>query len=123
MGINDEYSRDAFYEYNALIDHDDDKDDLDLELHPEDWQDMYSQELMDGWMYIRRFLDQNYIKISVGFPAFVNFVLAPHTWYTEEPPAPWQESIWNDISKINVITDRVCPENFYAWVNNYVDYI
>ena len=123
MGINDEYSRDAYYEYNAGLDHEEDQDELDLELHPEDWQDMYSQELLDGWMYLRKYLDENYIKITAGFPDFVNFVLAPHLWYTEDPPALWQQCIWNDISKIPVITDRVCPENFYAWVNNYVEYI
>ena len=123
MGINDEYSRDAYYEYNAVVDQDDEQDDFDLELHPEDWQDMYSQELLDGWMYLRKFLDENYIKIRAGFPEFVSFVLTPHVWYTEDPPAMWQQCIWNDISKIPVITDRVCPENFYAWVNNYVECI
>ena len=123
MGINDEYSRDAYYEYNAVADQDDDQDDFDLELHPEDWQDMYSKELLDGWMHLRQYVDENYMKITVGFPDFVSFVLAPHLWYTEEQPGMWQQCIWNDISKIAVITDRVCPENFYAWVNNYVEYI
>lgn len=123
MGQNDEYSRDAYYEYDSMPDLVDDSDDLDTELHPEDWQDMYSQELLDGWMYLREYLDKNYIKIKVGFPQFVELVMEPSKWYTDEPPAPWQEKIWSQVASVPVVGDRLSKENFYAWVNKYVDYL
>ena len=41
MGINDEYSRDA-NNYDLAYESDG-SDEFDPELHPVDWQDMYSQ--------------------------------------------------------------------------------
>ena len=46
MGINDEYSRDA-YNYELAYDSDG-SDEFDYELPEEDWQDWYSEELLDA---------------------------------------------------------------------------
>ena len=120
MGINDEYSRDA-YNHEEACDSDD-SDEFDPDLHPEDWQDMYSQELLDGWMYLRNFFDQNYIKFNAGYPQFVELVLEPGNWYTNDEPGHIQYTLWGAISDLPVISDRVGPQNFYAWIENYIDY-
>lgn len=122
MGLNDEYSRDA-HQYDGEAYDSDGSDEFDPELHPEDWQDMYSQEILDGWMHLRSYLDQNYIKCSAGYPQFVELVLNPSKWYTNEAPDQNQCVMWNLISKLPIVSDRVEPHNFYAWVENYVDYL
>jgi len=122
MGLNDEYSRDAYLVDGEAYDSDG-SDEFDPELHPEDWQDMYSQELLDGWMYLRTYLEQNYIKCSAGYPQFVELVLEPTKWYTNSDPGYIQMDMWNSIAGLPVISDRVAPQNFYAWVENYVDYL
>jgi hypothetical protein len=122
MGINDEYSRDA-YNYDGEAYDSEGSDEFDPELHPEDWQDMYSQELLDGWMHLRNYLEHNYIKCRAGYPQFVELVLDPSKWYTNSEPGYVQTDLWNSISKLPVISDRVVPQNFYAWVENYVDYL
>ena len=119
MGLNDEYSRDA-YNYEEAHDSDD-SEDFDPELHPEDWQDMYSQEILDGWMHLRAYLERNYIKCRAGYPQFVELVLEPTKWYTNAEPGYVQTDLWNSIAGLPIISDRVGPQNFYAWVENYID--
>jgi hypothetical protein len=121
MGLNDEYSRDA-YQYDQAYDSEG-SDEYDPELHPEDWQDMYSQEILDGWMHLRNYLEQNYIKCRAGYPQFVELVLEPTKWYTNEDPGHVQTVMWNSISDLPIISDRVAPHNFYAWIENYIDYL
>lgn len=122
MGLNDEYSRDAFtgdqYAYDS-----DDSEEFDNELHPEDWQDMYSQELLDGWMYLRQYFDENYIKCKAKFPDFVDLVLEPSRWYTNNEPCFQYQVLWSSIEKLPIISERVLSNNFYAWIENYVDYL
>ena len=98
MGLNDEYSRDA---YNTVDDAYDSEgsDEFDPELHPEDWQDMYSQEILDGWMHLRSYLDQNYIKIRAGYPQFVELVLNPSKWYTNDAKLKLKKSLIEQIKK------------------------
>lgn len=120
MGINDEYSRDA-YNYDLAYDSDE-SDDVDLDLHPEDWQDMYSQEILDGWMTMKGYLDERYIEIQGTFHDFVNLVLEPTEWYTRENPQPIWRDLWNLIGNLPIISERVQPQNFYAWAENYVGY-
>lgn len=121
MGVNDEYSRDA---HNCELAYDSDSsDDFDNELHPEDWQDMYSQELLDGWMEIRRYASAHYIGLRGGFHEFAELVLEPKRWYyTREPLRAWVD-MWYLISDLPVISDRVQAENFYEWAENYIGYI
>jgi len=122
MGINDEYSRDAYLVDGEAYDSEG-SDEFDPELHPEDWQDMYSKELLDGWMHLRNYFEQNYIKCRAGYPQFVELVLDPSKWYTNSEPGYVQTDLWNSIAGLPVISDRVVPQNFYAWVENYIDYL
>jgi hypothetical protein len=121
MGINDEYSRDA-YNYDLAYDSDG-SDEFDNELHPEDWQDMYSQELLDGWMKIREYTESRYMNLSAKFPDFVDLVLGRVQWFQEHESAPTHIEIWNLISNLPVISDRVQAENFFGWVEKYIGYL
>jgi hypothetical protein len=120
MGQGDEYSRDA-YNYDLAYDSDD-SDDVDFDLHPEDWQDMYSQELLDGWMVIRGYADEHYLPISGTFNDFVNLVLEPDLWYTNANPHPSWVAMWNMMANFPIISERVQVKNFYAWAENYIGY-
>ena len=120
MGQNDEYSRDA-HEYDMAYESDT-SDEVDLELHPEDWQDMYSQEILDAWMLIRGYLDENYIKNRAHYPDFVELVLEPQNWYATWPPPDTHRILWNLISDMPIVSERVTSYNFYAWAQNYIDY-
>lgn len=121
MGHGDEYSRDA-YNYELAYDSDD-SDEVDLELDPEDWQDMYSQEILDGWMLIREYTEDHYMQIRGTFPDFVQLVLNPSDWFTfKEPHLNWR-IIWNMIKDRPIISERVQAENFYAWAENYIGYL
>lgn len=121
MGLNDEYSRDA-YTYEQAYDSDD-SDDFDLELHPEDWQDMYSAELLDAWMSIREYLEENYMKINTGYHHFVEFVLDPGIWTTSGTPGIHQYILWEKIKDSRIISDRVNSDQFFAWSENYIDHL
>lgn len=121
MGLGDEYSRDAFT-YETIWDSDD-QDEFDNELEPEDWQAMYSDEILDGWMYIREFADENYLMIRADYPRFVALVMEPSRWFSQSVPTDWQRTLWDKISKIQPISERVEPENFYGWVENFMRYL
>jgi hypothetical protein len=117
MGINDEYSRDA-HEYQ-LVYSDDDSDDFDSQLDPEDWEAVYSQELLNGWMTIRAWLDTQYLHTQVAYPVFVEFVLNPSPWFSGDEPDPVCVELWKEISKIDVIQERVVLEQFTGWFDHY----
>lgn len=118
MGRNDEYSRDA-YNYDLAYDSDG-SDEFDSELHPEDWQDMYSQELLDGWMKIREYTEERYLNLRATYPDFVNLVLDAAQWYSADPADEHHESMWNLVGNMPVICDRVQASNFYGWAKNYI---
>jgi hypothetical protein len=121
MGINDEYSRDA-YNYDLAYDSDG-SDDFDPELHPEDWQDMYSQELLDGWMKIREYTESRYMNLRATYPKFAELVLDSNRWHQEQESARPHIEIWNLISNLPVISDRVQAENFFGWAEKYIGYL
>jgi len=120
MGINDEYSRDA-YNYDLSYDSDG-SDDFDLDLHPEDWQDMYSQELLDGWMKIREYAESRYMTIRATYPKFVELVLDSGRWHQERESSVSHLEMWSLISNLPIISDRIQAENFYAWAEKYIGY-
>lgn len=122
MGRNDEYSRDA-YQGDQYVYDSDDSDEFENELDPETWQDWYSQELLDGWMYLRDYFDQNYIRCRAGFPDFCDLIMDPSRWHQDDFPSEFQELLWRLVSQAPIVTARVQPENFYAWVENYIDYL
>jgi len=117
MGINDEYSRDA-YNYELAYDSDDSVDSPDP-LHPEDWQDWYSEQLLDAWLTIRGMAEEGYTQVRTGYPQFVEFVMDPTEFYTTET-SPRALAMWNGIKNIQVIQENVGLENFTAWANIYI---
>lgn len=123
MGINDEYSRDAYIGDQYAYDSGDEAESaLDDPLHPEDWQDWYSEQLLDAWMTIRQYADENYINLRVAYPDFVNFVMNS-AMYSQpvEYPHPVTIQIWNTIKNIQVIRECVEPESFYNWFHINLD--
>jgi len=119
MGVNDEYSRDA-YDYELAY-NSDDSDDFETEpLHPEDYQDWYSEQLLDAWMTIREYTDSNYIQISVTYNDFVHFVMYHDEFYTEEEPDYIVLQLWNAIKNIQVIQENLTLEHFTEWVNTFI---
>jgi hypothetical protein len=121
MGINDEYSRDAYqgeqYAYDS-----DGSDDFDPELHPEDWQDMYSHELLDGWNFVLEFIHDNYLgrKPTCTYPKFVDMVLNPSQFLPSDGSTSVFRNLWARVRQIRIIRDRVEPEQFYTWASIYV---
>jgi len=115
MGINDEYSRDAYlgdhYAYNS----DSDGEEFDSQIDPEDWQAIYSEDLLNGWMTIRAWLDDNYIQSKATYHSFIQFVLDPAPWCTTRLPGPTCLRLWNEISKIEIIRERITLEQFTGW--------
>jgi len=118
MGVNDEYSRDA-YDYELAYDSDESVDSPDP-LHPEDWQDWYSEQLLDAWMSIREHADNNYIELPVNYPQFVEFIMNSSDYYTEEAPSPLTLVMWEAIKNIQVIQENTKFENFSAWMNEFL---
>ena len=118
MGINDEYSRDAYtgdqYAYDS-----DGSDDFDPFLDDESWQDIYSEELIYAWEKIHEFVDDNYLLFdsSTKFPHFVGFVMDCSKW-RQTPMSFYGEQIWDKIKDVPVIRERVQPENFYTWFDS-----
>lgn len=76
MGVNNEYSVDAFQYEDA---HDDDShDDNELVLDQEAWQDWHSEHILNMWMSLRQYLVDNSINNTLmnkaTFHAFCEFV-------------------------------------------------
>ena len=121
MGLGDEYSRDA-YNYDLAYDSEE-SDDFDSDLHPEDWQDMYSQELLDAWMKIREYTEIHYMKIDAGFPEFVDLVLEPHNWFGPSVPTLDERIMWSSIKDMPIICDRLTQESFFVWTKKYMRHL
>jgi hypothetical protein len=76
MGVNNEYAYDAFQAEDA---HDEDMhDDDELVLDPQAWQDWNSEHILNMWMSLQAYLEDNHISSSIlnkaTFPKFVDFV-------------------------------------------------
>ena len=118
MGINDEYSRDAYlgdqYAYDS-----DGSDDFDQFIDDESWQDLYSDELLFAWERIHEFAYDNYLIFdrNCTFPNFVNFVMDCTTSYPIQESF-YGERMWNKIKDVPVIYERVQAENFYSWFDS-----
>ena len=122
MGINDEYSRDA-YNYELVYDSDGSDEDVTNDpLHPEDWQDWYSEQLLDAWMTISQYAQEHYLKLNTSYPQFVEFVMHPTDYYTEDPPSIDTRIIWNVIKDIQVIRETISVENFNRWAELNIEY-
>jgi hypothetical protein len=120
MGINDEYSRDAYLGDHYAYTSDGDSDEFDSQIDPEDWQAVYSEELLDAWMIIYDELQKNYLTHVVKYSQFVEFVMEPWKWRSHSEPSPIHKRLWTEISTIETIDDRVWDDQFYGWTQYYL---
>jgi hypothetical protein len=119
MGINDEYSRDA-YIYELAYDSEDSDNENDP-LHPEDWQDWYSEEILDAWVRIREYTESNYIELNTTYPRFVEFIMYPTRVPPQDTPTSTENDLWNLISRMDIIQQRVESVHFYGWIRQNID--
>ena len=120
MGINDEYSRDAYlgdpYAYNS----EDESVDSEPYPDPEDWQAAHSEDLLDAWAIIYEELQKNYMIHLVTYPKFVEFVLEPWKWQPQSAPRPFHGYLWRQISSIDAINKRASEYEFHGWAQHHL---
>jgi len=119
MGQGDEYSRDA-YQYEQIWNSDDDSDEFDSQIDPEDWQAIYSEDLLDAWMIIYEELFKNYISHVVKYSQFMEFVMEPWKWRAQTDSAPAHRLLWEQLSRIETIHERIQEEQFHGWAQEYL---
>lgn len=77
MGLNNEYS-DVVYDGDVVYDSSDDDHDQELELDPESWHDWHSEHLLNMWMGLRAYMEDNHLQttflLDVSFHDFCEFV-------------------------------------------------
>lgn len=119
MGVNDEYSRDA-YTFEQVWDSDSD-DEIDRELDPEDWEAAYSEEIYDGWVTFKEYLHDNFLEMhqNCTYTKFVHLLLNPICYYSNNPSIHALRA-WTRIKRVSIVNERVDPENFYSWFDIYV---
>jgi hypothetical protein len=76
MGINNEYAGDAFF---YTDDFEDEEEDEIVDDHgPEDWHDWNSEHLLNMWMSLRQYLEDNHLSSTLlrdaSFHNFAEFV-------------------------------------------------
>jgi hypothetical protein len=116
MGINDEYSRDA-YQFEEVWDSDE-HEDLEEEIDPEDWQVYYSEEIYDGWSTLLEYIYDNFMVTRATYTEFADFVTFPSqlSW---NPSVHAFES-WKKVRRVPLIRQRVLPEQWYNWFDSFV---
>jgi hypothetical protein len=123
MGINDEYSRDA-YQFEQVHEDSDDQEEIDIEVEPEIWESIYSEALFDGWSLFQEFIHANFLitKSSCTFTKFCELVIQPAIYRPCDTPSSLALRAWNEVKRVKIVKDRVDPENFYTWFHTYVDF-
>ena len=78
MGLHNEYGGDVF-EYEDARD-EEEQEEQEFELDEEAWQDWYSEHLLNMWMSLRQYIEDNSMQhillTTATFPMFVEFVQA-----------------------------------------------
>jgi len=120
MGQGDEYSRDA-YQYEQIWNSDEESDEFDSQLDPEDWQAVYSEDLLDAWSIIYDELQRYYLTHVVKYSHFVELIMEPWKWGPARlQPNPVHRRLWNEISTIETIDERVWEDQFHAWAQYHL---
>ena len=120
MGVNDEYSRDA-YQYEQICNSDEDPDEFDSQIDPEDWQAIYSEDLLNAWMIIYDELQRNYMTHVVKYSQFIDFVMEPWKWHPSRSDAnSTHKRVWSEISLIETISERISEDQFHGWAQYYL---
>lgn len=77
MGRNNEYN-DEPIESDSILDDDQDDQEPELELGPEDWHDWNSEHVLNMWMSLRQYLEDNHLQHALlskaTFHNFAEFV-------------------------------------------------
>ena len=78
MGINNEYRDDAFNGVDDLDDAYDEQEDHEIVLGPQDWHDWHSEDVLNMWMSLRQYLEDNHLNSTLlnkaSFHDFAEFV-------------------------------------------------
>jgi hypothetical protein len=79
MGFNNEYRDDALFDADAAYDETyDEQEDHDLELNPQEWHDWHSEDVLNMWMSLRQYLEDNHMSSTLlnkaTFHNFAEFV-------------------------------------------------
>jgi hypothetical protein len=76
MGINNEYGNDALF-YVDAVEEEDDEEVID-DHGPEDWHDWNSEHVLNMWMSLRQYLEDNHVSSTLmrdaSFHDFAEFV-------------------------------------------------
>lgn len=119
MGINDEYSRDAYlgdqYAYNS----DDDSDTVESQLDPEDWQAMYHEELWDAWLVLEEYVYDHYLTSQCSYHLLVDFLSNPEQC-TPSVGTPNAQAAWFHMSQVPIVRERVQPGQFHTWFDAHI---
>lgn len=87
MGLNDEYSRDAYLPEEVGVDPHEEEEDPFENYTQEEWEDWYSQELLDMYMGMREWYESQYLEVPVTFNQFCDLI------YSGEIPLPHNSRI------------------------------
>jgi len=78
MGINNEYRDDALNGADDVDDTYDEQEDHELVLSPQDWHDWHSEDVLNMWMSLRQYLEDNHLNSTLmnkaSFHNFAEFV-------------------------------------------------
>jgi hypothetical protein len=79
MGFNNEYRDDALFDADAAYDETyDEQEDHELELNPSEWHDWHSEDVLNMWMSLRQYLEDNHMSSTLlnkaTFHNFAEFV-------------------------------------------------
>jgi len=78
MGINNEYREDAVFVDEAYDEAYDEQEDRELVLGPTDWHDWHSEDVLNMWMSLRQYLEDNHLTGTLmnkaSFHDFAEFV-------------------------------------------------
>jgi hypothetical protein len=79
MGFNNEYRDDALFDADAAYDETyDEQEDHELVLDPSEWHDWHSEDVLNMWMSLRQYLEDNHLSNTLmnkaTFHNFAEFV-------------------------------------------------
>jgi hypothetical protein len=78
MGINNEYRDDALFVGNDMDETYDEQEDRELVLGPQDWHDWHSEDVLNMWMSLRQYIEDNNLNSTLmnkaSFHNFAEFV-------------------------------------------------
>jgi hypothetical protein len=123
MGLNDEYSRDA-YQFEQVHEDPDDQEEPDIEVSPEMWESIYSEEIFDGWTIFQEYIYSNYLTVRshCTFTTFSELLIRPEMYESCARPSHQALECWEHIKRVKIVRDRVYPDQFYTWFQIYVNF-